>query len=207
MVRDVDGTVVRTEEGRIREAGENPVGEVEERGNERMRECSPEPVLHFLLSSLKLPPDTVTAVLQSLDPTDDGETPVSSGKLLLTSGPDRGKVVKFHRFKCVAFGRSLATADLAYIFHHEEKVRSTNHFSPIEVENFSIQVVVKVSDGEAVHVVVGPPSLSESDPDPALMSIRERLDFITWQVNFFHFFYRVARVVINVQALLFLFWP
>ena len=37
VVRDVDGTVVRTEEGRIREAGKDPVGEVEERGNGRTR--------------------------------------------------------------------------------------------------------------------------------------------------------------------------
>ena len=75
--------------------------------------------------SFQLPSDTVTAILQSLDPTpdvDDGVLPVSSGKLLLTSGPNRGDVVKFHRFKCVAFGRSLASADLSYIFHHEEKV-------------------------------------------------------------------------------------
>ena len=72
-----------------------------------------------------MPSDTVTAILQSLDPTpDDGVLPVSSGRLLLTSGPNRGDVVKFHRFKCVAFGRSLASADLSYIFHHEEKVNS-----------------------------------------------------------------------------------
>ena len=68
----------------------------------------------------------MTAILQSLDPTtDDGVLPVSSGRLLLTSGPNRGDVVKFHRFKCVAFGRSLASADISYIFHHEEKV---SHF-------------------------------------------------------------------------------
>ena len=38
--------------------------------------------------------------------------------------------------------------------------------------------MVTVSDGEAIRVIVGPPMISTSDP--AMMSITERLDFITW---------------------------
>ena len=41
-----------------------------------------------------------------------------------------------------------------------------------------IEVVVSVSDGEAIRVLVGPPMLSSSDP--STMSAEERLDFITW---------------------------
>ena len=40
------------------------------------------------------------------------------------------------------------------------------------------QVAVTVSNGEAIRVIVGPPMLTESDPQ--MMSTAERLDFITW---------------------------
>ena len=55
-------------------------------------------------------------------------------------------------------------------FYHPD---SSPCISPIH-----LQVAVTVSDGEAIRVIVGPPMLSDSDPQQ--MSTAERLDFITW---------------------------